>query len=366
MTIHRTPDLSSESLRLLEEIDVVRQDIRYRMAVPARWTGTLRRVLAAAAARSSMAIEGFRVSEEEALALAAGRAVPGVEESTAGAVRDYQEAMDRVIAHADDDHFSWTRSTIRDLHYLVTRSEDRARPGRWRRGGIWITGPENRVVYEGPSADVVPHLMDETADWLQAGKGHPIVRGAMAHFHVVSIHPFSDGNGRTARIVQSLVLAREGILHPAYGSIERYLGENTVAYYDALQASHGPAYDPTGSAAPWLEFAIRAHRVEAARVVVTVEEASRRFDLAIGMVTAAGLPERAATALDIALMGLEVRRDEYCRELGIGTAAASRDLSALTRLGLLERRGGGRNVHYVATVALKERHARRAHAGRGP
>lgn len=57
----------------------------------------------------------------------------------------------------------------------------------------------------------------------------------------------------------------------------------------------------------------------------------------------------------MALIGLPVRREEYRREHGVGTATASHDLTALTRLGLLERRGGGRNVHYVATAALQER-----------
>lgn len=356
MTIHRTPDLSAETLRLLEELDVLRQDIRYRVDVPARWSGALRRVLASEATRSSTGIEGFRVSEEEALAIAAGRPVPDVDERTALAIRDYQAAFDRVVAYGDDEHFTWTRSTIRELHYLVTQSEERARPGRWRRGGVWITGPENRVIYEGPAAEVVPALMDETADWLAEDSSHPIVRAAMAHFHVASIHPFADGNGRTARIVQSLVLARERILHPAFASIERYLGENTPSYYDALQAAHGSAYDPTTSTAPWLDFAVRAHRSAAERLVATVAEASRRFDFVTELVAAAKLPERAATALDIALMGLEVRRDEYRHEHGVGTAAASHDLTALTRLGWLERRGGGRNVHYVATATLSERY----------
>ena len=67
--------------------------------------------------------------------------------------------------------------------------------------------------------------MDEVVEWLEHGDldAHVAVRAAMAHLHVVSVHPFRDGNGRISRIVQSLVLARQGLLAPEFSSIEEYL-----------------------------------------------------------------------------------------------------------------------------------------------
>ena len=81
-------------------------------------------------------------------------------------------------------------------------------------------------------AERVPSLMGEIMDWLEHGDldAHLIVRAAMAHLHLVSVHPFGDGNGRISRIVQSLVLARGGPLAPEFVSIEEYLGSNTSAY----------------------------------------------------------------------------------------------------------------------------------------
>ena len=71
--------------------------------------------------------------------------------------------------------------------------------------------------------------MAEVVDWLENEDldSHVVVRGAMAHLHAVSVHPFRDGNGRISRIAQSLVLAREGFVSPEFGSIEEYLGERT-------------------------------------------------------------------------------------------------------------------------------------------
>jgi Fic family protein len=71
--------------------------------------------------------------------------------------------------------------------------------------------------------------MTDVVGWLREGDldAPVVVRAAMAHLHLVSVHPFGDGNGRIARIVQSLVLAREGLLSPEFASIEEYLGKHT-------------------------------------------------------------------------------------------------------------------------------------------
>ena len=81
----------------------------------------------------------------------------------------------------------------------------------------------------------------------------------MAHLHVVSVHPFADGNGRIARIVQSLVLAREGLLAPEFSSIEEYLGRQTNDYYRTLQQVQAGRYQPDRDTMPWVRFCVTAH-----------------------------------------------------------------------------------------------------------
>lgn len=66
----------------------------------------------------------------------------------------------------------------------------------------------------------------------------------MAHLNLVMIHPFSDGNGRMARCLQTLVLAREGILEPEFSSIEEYLGRNTQDYYSVLAETSEGSWHP--------------------------------------------------------------------------------------------------------------------------
>lgn len=73
----------------------------------------------------------------------------------------------------------------------------------------------------GPDRNDVQALMAEVVSWLEESDldVHPVVRAAMAHLHVVSVHPFRDGNGRISRVLQSLALAREGLVSPEFGWI---------------------------------------------------------------------------------------------------------------------------------------------------
>src|SRR5260370_35468685 len=100
----------------------------------------------------------------------------------------------------------------------------------------------------------------------------------MANVNLVSIRPLRGGNGRTARIVQSLVLAKEGLLRPELVSIEPYLGRHTREYYAVLEEVQGPAFDQQRDASAWGELCVEA------RVSQTTE---RRAWLAVAHARAA-------------------------------------------------------------------------------
>lgn len=109
------------------------------------------------------------------------------------------------------------------------------RPGRWRAGPIYVHREEtDEIVHEGVDIDFVPGLMSELVDYLNTSNDVMIAKAAMAHLNLVMIHSFRDGNGRMARCLQSLVLARQGLLSPVFMSIEEYLGRNTPGYYQVL------------------------------------------------------------------------------------------------------------------------------------
>jgi Fic family protein len=111
--------------------------------------------------------------------------------------------------------------------------------GQWRRGPVYVTDARDAGIaaYTAPDADMVPALMQELIDWLNVtDDAHPLVRAAMAHLRLVSIRPWTDGNGRMSRSLQTLMIAREGVLAPEFSSIEAWLGRpgNTWEYYREL------------------------------------------------------------------------------------------------------------------------------------
>jgi Fic family protein len=170
--------------------------------------------------------------------------------------------MTYVLQMADDEDFTYDTQLLKSLHYIMTSYSLTNRPGKWRAGSIYIRNDETGVVvHEGPDIDEVAWLIQELVEDLNAAHEDQdrIITAAMAHLNLVMIHPFRDGNGRMARCLQSLVLAREGVLSPVFMSVEEYLGRNTQAYYDVLAQVGGGSWKPERDARPWVRYMLTAH-----------------------------------------------------------------------------------------------------------
>jgi Fic family protein len=351
--LYRTPQPSTSLQRSLDELDALRDRLGAATAQPSLWMGTLSRSALAGAVESSTAIEGFIVPHADALALVTGQSPAGPTDENRLAVACYARAMDRVGAMADDPGFRWIDRVILDLHFDVCQFQRDKRPGRWRTGPIGVTGGNGRLVYRGPEGDRVPELMGEVADWLQDGDldAHVAVRAAMAHLHVVRVHPFADGNGRISRIVQSLVLALNGEVTPEFASIEEYLREHTRDYYAALQST-GETYSPDADATRWVEFCVEAHLVQARRRLDQIDAAGRRWTALETLAERRGWPDRMVVALEQALMS-GTDRASYADEADVSTATATNDFRLLVESGWIEQTGRGPSTRYVATEQLR-------------
>jgi Fic family protein len=186
-----------------------------------------------------------------------------------------------------------------------------------------------------------------------------VVRAAMAHLHTVSVHPFSDGNGRISRIVQASVLALEGLLAAEFASIEEYLAGHTPEYYAVLQQVQGGRYQPDRDASEWVLFCVEAHIAQARQRLEQIAEAARRWGVLEDLVLARDWPDRLVVALEQSLIG-GTDRARYERETGISSATASNDFRRLLDAGLIRQVGRGRNIRYLASDEL---HARIDDAG---
>ena len=175
----------------------------------------------------------------------------------------------------------------------------------------------------------------------------------MAHLHLVSVHPFRDGNGRISRIVQSLVLAREGLLAPEFVSIEEYLGRNTEAYYATLAEGPGRAYQPERDATA-MGGVLRRRRTSSRPAGGSINS-SRPGSLVLleDLVDGRSWPDRLVIALEQSLFN-GVDRASYTAEAGRFGADRQQRPSAAARRGPRRAARQGRNTRYFASDALRE------------
>lgn len=119
---------------------------------------------------------------------------------------NHAQAFDWVMQKINTKRENITQDTVLNLHRLILQKIDDNDAGRYRNAPVRITG--STVIMPNPMK--VPELMKEFISWLQKDKSHPITLAADAHFKLVSIHPFVDGNGRTARLLMNLLLMQGG------------------------------------------------------------------------------------------------------------------------------------------------------------
>lgn len=356
--LFRPPPHAAADAAVIAEIEQMRHDLRQHVHGQRRSTGLLRRTLQARAIRGSNSIEGYVVTLDDAVAAVDGEEPLAADDRTWAEIVGYRDAMTYVQQLAGDPHFRYEDAVLRSLHFMMLRHDLVAKSaGRYREGPIYVRNDAtDEVVHEGPDAHVVPSLVAELFDWLQDSSADcPVyVRAAMAHLNLVMIHPFRDGNGRMARALQTLVLAREGILAPVFSSIEEYLAHNTDAYYAVLAQTGRGSWQPENDTREWIRFTLRAHHIQAQTIAHRVMHAAATHVEVARLAEKHDLPERATAALFDAAQGLRVRRTSYERGAEVEPGTAGRDLRAMVEAGLLDAYGETKGRYYVAGEALRE------------
>jgi len=156
---------------------------------------------------TSNAIEGNTLSRAEtALIVEKGLTVEGKTLTEHLEAINHADAFDWIMKRIDSGKQDITENTILDLHRLILQKIDDTNAGRFRTIPVRIAG--SRAVMPNPMK--VPALMSQFVSWLKNCDGRPVTIAVDAHFKLVSIHPFVDGNGRTARLLMNLLLMQAG------------------------------------------------------------------------------------------------------------------------------------------------------------
>jgi Fic family protein len=176
---------------------------------------------------NSNAIEGNTLTLKETKVVLEGITIGGKPMREHFEAINHKEAIDYVeeIVHQQDP---LSERLIRSVHQLVLKNIDDDNAGRYRRENVVIAGAEHTP----PDHLHVPQQMSELMDWYHSFSAHPIERAARLHGDFVKIHPFVDGNGRTARLLMNLDLMTSGYLPVVIKAVDR------LSYYEALDKAH--------------------------------------------------------------------------------------------------------------------------------
>lgn len=242
----------------LMEIEACRQAVD-RLPLSVSLLDSLRRTAKLLSTHFSTQIEGNKLSPSQVEeVLEGGGRFPGRERDEAE-VRHYYKALDFVLEQSKKPEALEER-TVRIIHGFVLTG--RKTPTPYRDGQNVIRDARTgAMVYLPPEAKDVPALMKDLIAWINTELQHnewpaPVIAG-ITHYQFATIHPYYDGNGRTARLLTNLILHRGGYgLHGIY-SLEEYYAEHLQGYYDALavHASHN-YYEgrATADATPFLAY----------------------------------------------------------------------------------------------------------------
>jgi Fic family protein len=349
--------LTADERRVIDRTSEMRSTLQRHVTFsPRRWTGLLARMTRARALRATNSIEGIHVSAEDALAVVDNEDTSEADKETQQAVRGYQTAMDYVLQRCRDSEFRFSLDVILAVHFMINQHDLSANPGQLRPGWVGVHNSlTGQVVHEGVDRPALEPLMRELVDYLNDDTVQsPMLRGAMAHLNIAMLHPFSDGNGRTARCIHTASLAHEGIVNPIFSSIEEYIGRNQHEYYNVLAATGKGAWNAQNDCQAWVRFCITAHYRQAQTLLKRTKEIESLYSELEAMVSDAGLHERTTLAvLQAAIIG-RVRNSSYRVSADISNNLASRDLKDLVDAKLIEPVGEKRGRHYAPTARVQD------------
>lgn len=336
----------------LADLDDWRDRLDRKTPLSRRWTGRLRSDLEAEAIAASTSMEGVPVTVDDVRRILAGDPPRSVSAHDEALVRGYREAMEFVLRRADDPNFEWNRELIVSVQDRVLAGRFDDGSGRLRtRPTLVVRRDSGQVVFRPPPEAEVPAAIDELCETLSRTDAHPAAVAAWAHVALAAIHPFLDGNGRTARILASLVMYRGGFRTRPFTTLEEWWGRHPDDYYAAFTCL-GPSFDRTSDVSRFVEAHASAQLSQVRSVDLRERTYRGVWTLLENILLDAGLPDRLATALWDAFFGRPVTAGYYRGMVDVSPATATNDLRGATGYRYLRAEGNTRGRQYFAGSAL--------------
>lgn len=316
--------VSSKAINLIAEISSTIE--RYAIRMEQSDSLRLRKANRIKTIHSSLAIEGNNLTENQVRDIINGKNV-------VAPLKEIQEVKNAIATY--ELYPTLNPFSVEDLlkaHGVMMQALT-GDAGRFRAGSVGVFS-EKGCVHMAPPADRVPMLVNDLFEWLTESTDHLLIRSCVFHYEFEFIHPFSDGNGRMARLWQSLILGR---LHPLFEHlpVENMVYANQQAYYDAITESSRVA-----NSCPFIDFmlneilnALKAHKIEN---VVDVG-----INVGINDGINVGINERNILAIIANSPNATVR--DMADALGLSLRQCERIIAEMKRKNLIKRKGSNKS-----------------------
>lgn len=334
-------------LNQLSEIAEIRSIIERSKLLPSREV-FLRKAAVVKMAHTSTSIEGNLLEEYQVAKLAEGKKIQAPEDQIKE-VENYLQALGYVDRLADSkDKFNV--DDILNIHKVVINGlVDKEKSGIWRKKQVYVVNilekGREEIAYTPPPAKEVPALIVDLLNWLKQNQQvHPIVRSGLFHYQFETIHPFTDGNGRTGRLLTLLHLYQSGIDFKKILVLEDYYNRNRKKYYEALQT--GDTYESRQEVDlnSWLEYYIQGFLDEAKKVKDRVLSLSVVGDI---HATRNILDTDELKIVDFVVTMGQITSSDVVDILQIPKRTAQSKLKKLENIKVLAKQGAGPATYYV-------------------
>jgi Fic family protein len=331
-------------VKRLTGITADREIILHAHLVP-KWEVSVRREELVRAAHASTAIEGNPLSLEEVSQLAEGREVMAARRAKAE-VLNYLRVLEHIESYQEKGGISGKNILFLHRDVTVDTLDDPATEGAFRTVRVVVGNRRKReVVYSPPAPKEVRPLIDGLIAWLNsdaARQMHPVLVAGIAHYELVRIHPFVDGNGRTARALATLILTMREFDIKRFFTLDDFYDSDRAAYYAVLKRVNGTYPDCT----PWLEYflegvEISLHRVKE-RVLLLSSDEHRK--VTGGQVA---LSDRQMKIIRFIHTNGSVKTSDLVAMFKVSRQAALKELTGLVEKDLIQREGDRRGARYI-------------------
>lgn len=198
-------------------------------------------------------IEGTQLTLEQSKQIWEGKHLDAVNPEDTKELLNYRRAFE-LVAGCVGDGEPITEGLIREIHKRLVAGVrgNSATPGEYRNIQNYVVNSKTKeVIYTPPAAYEVSNMMHELVHWINhENEIHPVLMSGIAQFQLVHIHPFLDGNGRTARLLSTLCLYQRGYDFKKLFTISEYYDRNRIEYYEAIQSVRQHDMDMT----QWVEY----------------------------------------------------------------------------------------------------------------